>query len=67
MNAEKALTGDARRIFDLMSKYTECGILLPRNLSEIYRNIRDFFVCRDVSGIVVCASLQIVWEDLAEI
>ena len=67
MNAEKAVTGDAKAIFDLMSQYTECGILLPRNLSEIYRNIRDFFVCRNKNIIVGCASLQVVWEDLAEI
>ncbi len=67
MNVEKSVIGDAKAIFDLMSQYTECGILLPRNLDEIYRNIRDFFVCRDADGIVGCASLQIVWEDLAEI
>ncbi len=67
MNAEKAVTGDARAIFDLISQYTECGILLPRNLGEIYRNIRDFFVCRDKDGIAGCASLQIVWENLAEV
>ncbi len=67
MNAKKAVTGDAKAVFDLMSQYTECGILLPRNLSETYRNVRDFFVCRNKDIIVGCASLQIVWEDLAEI
>lgn len=67
MSIEKAGIGDATDIFELMSQYTKCGILLPRNLSEIYRNIRDFFVFRDEDGIAGCASLQIVWNDLAEI
>jgi amino-acid N-acetyltransferase len=41
--------------------------MLPRALSEIYENIRDFFVVRDGDKVIGCASLHIYWSDLAEV
>jgi len=42
--------------------------MLPRALSEIYENLRDFFVIRDkASKVIGCVALHINWADLAEI
>jgi amino-acid N-acetyltransferase len=41
--------------------------MLPRPLSEIYENIRDFFVVRNGEQITACGALHVAWEDLAEI
>jgi amino-acid N-acetyltransferase len=41
--------------------------MLARSLSEIYENIRDYFVVRGGESIIACAALHIIWSDLAEI
>ena len=41
--------------------------MLPRSLSELYENIRDFFVFIQDDTLVGCAALHIFWKDLAEI
>lgn len=41
--------------------------MLPRSLSEIYENIRDYFVVRDGERVVGCGALHVCWEDMAEI
>ena len=41
--------------------------MLARPLSEIYENIRDFFVARESSEVIACAALHIAWSDLAEV
>lgn len=41
--------------------------MLPRALSEIYENIRDFYVARDSDRVVACAALHVCWSDLAEV
>jgi len=41
--------------------------MLPRPLSEIYENIRDYFVIRKGEQVIACAALHVMWSDLAEI
>jgi len=41
--------------------------MLPRSLSSIYENIRDFRVIAGGDRIMGCAALQVYWEDIAEI
>lgn len=41
--------------------------MLPRSLSSIYENIRDYHVAEVDGKIVGCIALHVVWEDLAEI
>jgi amino-acid N-acetyltransferase len=36
-------------------------------MSELYENLRDFFVFRDGEEVVACAALHVLWADLAEI
>ena len=67
MSVEKAAVGDASAIHSLISECAENGKILPRALGEIYRNIRDFFVCREDGKVVACGALQVVWDGMAEI
>jgi len=67
MKAEKAGIGDIPQIHKLVNRFAEKGEMLPRALSELYENIRDFFVVRDGEQLVACAALHIFWSDLAEI
>jgi amino-acid N-acetyltransferase len=67
LKIEKAKIGDATQIHHLVNNFAEKGEMLPRALSEIYENIRDFFVVRKEGKITACASLHIYWSDLAEI
>lgn len=67
MNVENAKISDAPKIHKLVNYFAEKDEMLPRALSNIYENLRDFFVVRDGAELVACASLHIYWEDMAEI
>jgi amino-acid N-acetyltransferase len=41
--------------------------MLARPLSEIYENIRDYFVVREGERVIACAALHVNWSDLAEV
>ena len=67
MKAEKARINDIPQIHKLVNYFADKGEMLPRALSEIYENMRDFFVVRDGEKLVACAALRIFWSDLAEV
>lgn len=67
MNVEKARISDAKQIQEVVNSFADKGDMLARALSEIYENLRDFFVVRDNNRVVACVSLHISWADLAEI
>ena len=67
MEVEKARIGDAPQIHKLVNYFATKGEMLPRALSEIYENIRDFFVVRVDDQLIACAALHIYWSDIAEI
>jgi amino-acid N-acetyltransferase len=64
---EKARIQDVPQIHQLINYFAERDEMLPRSLSEIYENIRDFFVVRDGDRVIACAALHVIWSDLAEI
>ena len=64
---EKAIITDAPQIHKLINHFADDELMLPRPLSEIYENIRDYFVCKKGTQVVACASLHVNWADLAEI
>ncbi len=66
-SVEKARTGDAIRIHQLISYFADKGEMLPRPLNEIRENVRDYFVVKDDEQVVGCAALQVNWSDRAEI
>ncbi len=65
--AEKATIHDAAQIHKLINSFANKGEVLPRSLSEIYENIRDYFVVRQDEKVIACAALHVNWEDLAEV
>jgi amino-acid N-acetyltransferase len=58
-----------KTIHRIIAEQAKSGHILPRAMSELYSQVRDFSVwVEDESGRVLgCGALQIVWEDLAEI
>jgi amino-acid N-acetyltransferase len=64
---EKARISDAPQIHKLANHFAQEGVMLPRALSEIYENIRDFFVIRQGEKVIACVSLHVYWSDLAEV
>ncbi len=63
----KANLEDAEKIQELINYYASQDEMLPRAISEVYENIRDFFVSTERGKIYGCATLHISWENLAEI
>jgi len=64
---EKARIQDVPQIHQLINSFADRDEMLPRSLSEIYENIRDFFVVRQGDRVIACAALHVIWSDLAEI
>ena len=51
----------------LINSFADKDEMLARSLSEIYENIRDYFVVRQGERVIACVALHISWSDLAEI
>ncbi len=64
---EKAKITDVPQIHQLINYFADKGKMLPRPLSEIYENIRDYFVVRQGEQVIACGALHVSWADLAEI
>ena len=64
---EKARISDATQMHKLINYFADKGEMLARSLSEIYENIRDYFVTRQGERVIACAALHVSWSDLAEI
>ncbi len=64
---EKARITDVPEIHKLVNSFAGKGEMLARPLSEIYENIRDYFVVRSGKKVVGCVSLHVSWSDLAEV
>jgi amino-acid N-acetyltransferase len=63
----KARTTDALAMQRLINAFADQGAMLHRSLSELYENIRDFFVVEDAGEVVGCGALHVCWKDLAEL
>jgi amino-acid N-acetyltransferase len=64
---EKAKIGDVPQIQQLVNYFADKGEMLARPLSEIYENLRDYFVVRRGDQIIGCVALHVNWSDLAEV
>ena len=67
MNVEKATIKDATQIHKLINYFADRGDMLARPLSQIYENIRDYFVVREGEQVIACAALHVSWSDLVEV
>lgn len=65
----KAKITDVRYIQKLIELSAKKGEMLSRSLSELYDNLRDYYVYQieDQNQIIGTCALHICWEDLAEI
>ena len=63
----KARISDVVQMKQIINTYSKDELMLARSLSEMYENIRDFYVFEIKGEIVGCCALHVVWEDLAEI
>jgi amino-acid N-acetyltransferase len=67
IKVDRARVSDANSMHRLISHFADKGEVLPRALSEIYEDIRDYFVVRKKGRVIACAALHVTWVDLAEI
>lgn len=67
MRIRKATLKDAKSIQTIIDTFARKDKMLPRSLSEIYENVRDFLICHDKGKIVGISAIHILWENLAEI
>ncbi|MDD2439560.1 MAG: N-acetyltransferase [Methanosarcinaceae archaeon] len=63
----KARVHDVVEMKRIIYSYAREELMLARSLSELYENIRDFFVCEIGGQIVGCCALHVFWENTAEI
>lgn len=63
----KARISDVPQMHKLINSFANRGEMLARPLSELYENIRDFFVVRKGRRVIGCAALHVMWADLAEV
>ncbi len=65
----RARVQDVKVIHSLLLHSAKDGLLLPRPLGELYRQVRDFFVVapREKGPVLGCCALAITWEDIAEV
>ena len=63
----KAVVADAEEMQKLINSFAEKNAMLPRALSTIYENIRDFVVMEENGRVVGCCALHVSWGDLAEV
>jgi amino-acid N-acetyltransferase len=64
---EPARASDAEEIHAVITYFADRGEMLHRPLSEVYENLRDFYVARVDGAFAGCAALHLWWADLAEI
>jgi amino-acid N-acetyltransferase len=65
----KARIGDVKKMHKILAACTTEGTVLPRSLSELYDQLRDFIVATEPGDgpIVGTCAMHICWDDIAEI
>ncbi|MCS7259726.1 MAG: GNAT family N-acetyltransferase, partial [Anaerolineae bacterium] len=63
----RASVRDVPAIAGLVERYVRRGEVLPRPLEDIYQSLREWVVAKRHGEVVGCASLVILWADIAEI
>jgi len=68
VSLRKATVADVPRIHGLIRTAARRHLLLARSLADLYDSVRDFWVWEaQGEGVVGCAALHVVWEDLGEV
>ena len=67
IKTRKAVLPDVTAIHSLILGYSREGTLLPRTLSELCENVRDFTVVERKGEIIGCGALHLYGAHLAEV
>jgi amino-acid N-acetyltransferase len=67
LSTRNAALPDVDHIHAIIRSYSGNGILLPRTVSELCENVRDFVVAEHDSQIIGCGALHLYGPHLAEI
>jgi len=67
LKIDRARIKDVPQTQELVNYFADRDEMLARSLSEMYENIRDYFVIRQGERVLACAALHVMWSDLAEI
>jgi amino-acid N-acetyltransferase len=67
IQVEKAKIPDIPQMHRLINDYAGKGEMLARPLSELYEDIRDYFVIKEGDQVLACGALHVSWSDLAEV
>ena len=65
VRTRNATLPDVEEIYAIMQPYSVDGTLLPRSISELCENIRDFVVAEDRRRIIGCGALHLYGMHLA--
>jgi amino-acid N-acetyltransferase len=65
----KANINEVKTIYKIIMEQAEAGHLLPRPISGLYSQVRSISLWVDdtTQEVAACGSLEVIWEDLAEI
>ena len=62
-----ARPADIPAVQGLINGFAADGLMLSRTLTELYENLRDFYVCEQAGEVLGCVALHVIWSDLAEV
>jgi len=64
---ERAKLSDMPEVHKMITYFADRDEMLHRPLSELFENVRDYYVIKENDAIIACGSLHVVWDDLAEV
>ena len=67
LRTRNAILPDVERIHEIITPYAQKGTLLPRTISELCENVRDFVVAEHDGRVIGCGALHLYGLHLAEI
>ena len=63
----RANISDIKEIYKLIEAFANKGEMLHRPLTDMYDNLRDFYVYEENGIVIGACALHISWEDMGEI
>jgi amino-acid N-acetyltransferase len=67
MQIRRATVADVPAMGKIINDCAELGLMLPRSLSSMYEDVREFHVAEDGGRVVGVGGLSVVWANLAEV
>ena len=67
MTIRRATVADVPAMGQIINDCAEFGLMLPRSLSALYENVREFYVAQESGEVVGVCGLSVVWANLAEV